>query len=522
MNKTKRFFCLIAVVAMLATMPLASADGLLPWTGETVVYQGLGNYLGVDDNEDTMILQEWRSQLGNVRIEWALPSGDDYGTLLTLAFNSGDMPDIMWVAGVANKVAAYADYGYFLNLAEYAEYMPNWTAIQNEMPAIVSINGKNGEIWAVGDIEPYDFAHEGFFVNLTGLNELGIEMPETWDEYIDAMKAYKQLHPDSTPYIAYWSSVIDSVMYSLNGYKDFFYDNEAGKWDHPMLNEEASHYKQIISVMAELYANELIDPDYATMSLDQKNQVLLNGDWLLAYITGSCVENYALKYGECDYEYALCAAPKADADALSYNKVNFRSDVPPAYGYLVSADVEHPELMASLLDKIISAEASALYNWGIEGVTYTIDDNGQFAFIDGYDNVDKMREAGIRQFSDVRMVMRKDRMAEFVGMSERERQLYIDLNLMYGDGTLTAYIPARETPSMSTEAKEENAAIMMPIKTYIDENVAMFIDGSRPLSEWDAFVAVAIAMGDIERVLENYEAGIQFEAAAERKYLINK
>ena len=44
---------------------------------------------------------------------------------------------------------------------------------------------------------------ESFFVNKTALAELGKEVPTTWDEMLDCMRAYKEAHPNGTAFITY-------------------------------------------------------------------------------------------------------------------------------------------------------------------------------------------------------------------------------------------------------------------------------------------------------------------------------
>ena len=341
--------------------PVEAPDSMLPYDGDPVVYTGLILEVGMDNDENTIVLQAYRKALGNVKIEWESLPGSDWTTKLNLALNSGDLPDVIW-RDMASTVMEYADYGYFLNLADYPECIPNWLQIQQQFPTMASYNGQNGEIWAVGDVDPKDVCHETFYVNLTNLNELGLTQPETWDEAISAMKAFKQAYPNSTPMIAYWDSIMSTITQSLNGYTDFFFNTSTSKWGYMLLDEETSHYKEIVTIMHELYVNGLIG-EYNELSTDMKNQILMNNEWLFGYLTGSCVENYAFNYTQVPYEYDMMPMPAAAEGQPHYNKINYRAGV-PSYGYFANANVENPALMASYLDYIISAEASALWNWG--------------------------------------------------------------------------------------------------------------------------------------------------------------
>lgn len=55
------------------------------------------------------------------------------------------------------------------------------------------------------------------------------------------------------------------------------------------------------------------------------------------------------------------------------------------------------------------------------------------------------------------------------------------------------------------------------MNTYADEQLMLFIDGTRPLSEWDDFVAEWQKYGNIEEMIKIYEEGKQVIYAEERR-----
>ena len=56
----------------------------------------------------------------------------------------------------------------------------------------------------------------------------------------------------------------------------------------------------------------------------------------------------------------------------------------------------------------------------------------------------------------------------------------------------------------STEAGEQKANIENTLKTYVDEQEAMFIYGQRSMSEWDAFVEEVNNLIDVQELLNLY------------------
>ena len=163
-------------------------------------------------------MQAYRERTGhNVRIEWTTLGWDDWLDRLNVMCNAGNIPDILWVTPVSDFIYSYGSYGMFLNLRDYAEYMPNWMEINETRSAYSSLWGENDEIYAVTDVDEYDVGHETFFINQTALDELGAEAPSTWAEAIALMEQYKALYPDSVPFFTHMKSVEQAIMYSLNG-----------------------------------------------------------------------------------------------------------------------------------------------------------------------------------------------------------------------------------------------------------------------------------------------------------------
>ena len=513
---------LLLAAFALSCLP-AVAETMLPYNeGEELVYTGLAADLGMENNEESPVMQAYRERTGhNVRIEWTTLGWDDWLDRLNVMCNAGNIPDILWVTPVADFIYSYGSYGMFLNLRDYAEYMPNWMEINETRSAYSSLWGENDEIYAVTDVDEYDVGHETFFINQTALDELGAEAPSTWAEAIALMEQYKALYPDSVPFFTHMKSVEQAIMYSLNGRTGMFFNEETNAWDHALLAEDQSHYKAIVELMHEMYSKGLISPEYDIMTDEQRMQIFSAGNWLICWSTGSYPGGaFNYDFDAVPYEVSNLLPPTLNEGDTRYNFVNFRADLPGDYGYLISANVEQPEVMCSLLDYMISEEASLLFNWGIEGETYEFNENGKPEYIGEYATDAQARlDAGIYNFDDLRYIMYKDRYSDFARMSDAELEGYRNLNEFFRSGQVEAWIPARNTPVMNEEQRNTVAMNLTPISTYITENVGLFVTGDRDLSEWDAFVEEAMSMGDIEAVKAAYEAGRQVIASDTRNWM---
>ena len=254
------------------------------------VYTGLAADLGMENNEESPVMQAYRERTGhNVRIEWTTLGWDDWLDRLNVMCNAGNIPDILWVTPVADFIYSYGSYGMFLNLRDYAEYMPNWMEINETRSAYSSLWGENDEIYAVTDVDEYDVGHETFFINQTALDELGAEAPSTWAEAIALMEQYKALYPDSVPFFTHMKSVEQAIMYSLNGRTGMFFNEETNAWDHALLAEDQSHYKAIVELMHEMYSKGLISPEYEMCIRDRPG---------FFFPVGKCIGPHAVARGD--------------------------------------------------------------------------------------------------------------------------------------------------------------------------------------------------------------------------------
>ena len=229
---------------------------------------------------------------------------------------------------------------------------------------------------------------------------------------------YKALYPDSVPFFTHMKSVEQAIMYSLNGRTGMFFNEETNAWAHALLAEDQSHYKAIVELMHEMYSKGLISPEYDIMTDEQRMQIFSAGNWLICWSTGSYPGGaFNYDFDAVPYEVSNLLPPTLNEGDTRYNFVNFRADLPGDYGYLISANVEQPEVMCSLLDYMISEEASLLFNWGIEGETYAFNENGKPEYIGEYATDAQARlDAGIYNFDDLRYIMYKDRYSDFARM----------------------------------------------------------------------------------------------------------
>lgn len=123
-----------------------------------------------------------------------------------LALATGDFPDIMLNMGVTTTdlVTYGQNEQMFLKVDQYLDYMPNLKAIYEENPSWKdAITAPDGHMYALGGIaDPLDETRAGtsVYLNTKFLEDAGLKMPETLDEFIDALRMFQKVNPDGVAF----------------------------------------------------------------------------------------------------------------------------------------------------------------------------------------------------------------------------------------------------------------------------------------------------------------------------------
>ena len=272
----------------------------------------------------------------------------------------------------------------------------------------------------------------------------------------------------SLPYYA-----VDGVVHcSLieDGYRDFL--KEMNKWYNEGLfnkNFGSIAYDPMGGELAELQANGTV------------------GVWCtsgegIGNITQdvSCVPNLVQNEGDMDHQTST-------------------SLVTDSTNTYVTSCCEDVETAMKFLDYLYSEDGILFYNYGFEGIDYTLDENNTPKFTDAVINneygVDVSNMLRIRRpYTLCSSLMILYATAEFNTDLKNEAWEVWSSNI---DGAY--YIPSNV--SMNAEETQTSSYYVADIVTYASQMIPQFIAGDVSLDEWDAFVAKLKEM-NIETCIE--------------------
>ncbi len=459
-----------------------------------VVYKTMSN-LG-----ESAYYQELEKRTG-IHVEFIHPTVGSEFESLNLLLTSEELPDIIcppfgWSYSTGYE-GAVAD-GLFCDITEIVkEHCPNyWKALnlnKNIWKQSVTDSGMIAGFWnvSVGGAQP---PFMGEVIRQDWLDDLGLDTPVTYDDWHEMLVAFKEKKGAIAPMMLYYTG-FDPQNIFCGGYgitETFFMVDGQVKYG-PL--EEG--YKDYLKMMADWYAEGLIDPDFMT-----KKEFLPSGEYTTTEKTGAFYEQYLdlnmlkTRSDNPDYQLTAVSSPKVNAtDEQHIRQVNFEVG---ASGWIITSDCKDPVTVAKWCDYAYTLEGDLLSSYGFEGKTWAYNEEGKPEFTEFmYNNPDgwslaeayhyyaKLGGAGYYHW---------DR--EFVGMVQSDLDA-MDIWQANNDG---AYILPTAL-SMTPEEAVEYANIMTDIETYRGEMVISFILGVEPIENYDSFVQTIKDM-NIDRAIE--------------------
>ncbi|MDL2233109.1 extracellular solute-binding protein [Ruminococcaceae bacterium OttesenSCG-928-L11] len=166
-------------------------------TTETVKFSAtfLQNEWHGDPNQ--MEVFQTLAERANVEVDWQVYASATWPDKKNLLLAGGDLPDVMYMNTLnRNDVAKYAPQGMIMDLTDLvAEHCPRLTQVFAEMPHYknVCVNPDDGKMYIIarGAERDVQYTQALYYINKKWLDQLGLDVPKTTDEYYAALKAFK-------------------------------------------------------------------------------------------------------------------------------------------------------------------------------------------------------------------------------------------------------------------------------------------------------------------------------------------
>lgn len=463
---------------------------------------------------DTPFAKEWQKQTG-VSINFLHPPANQGKEQFSLMLADGELPDMVeyaWMDNYPGGPEKAIEDGNILALNDiFEKYCPNLTKYLKEHPDVDRmVKTDEGHYYVFPFIRGDEtLCHTiGPMVREDWLKELGMEVPTTIDEWHDVLTAFKEEKGAEAPLT--WEYTMgaltneDPFAYAFGACRNFFLGND-GKVHFGAVE---AGYKDYLATFNQWYKEGLLDSDLATLAFEQVSAKMSSGQSGAAIgWAGSSLGTWVTAGMQSNPEYMLVPAPFPTLEKGETPEMGQIDNLYPNQGGVaISTSCENVELAARLLDFAYSEEGHMLFNFGIEGESYTMENDYPTYTDKIFNNPDGWSTA-----QSLSAYIRGNYNGPFV-QDPRYLEQYFTLDSqkaapgVWGATNAAEYKLPPITPT--ADESKEFASIMNEINTYRDEMTLKFIFGTESLDKFDEYVKTIEGMG-LKRVLEIQNAALE-------------
>jgi len=452
----------------------------------------------VKSMSETPFAQEFMKKTG-IKIEYQHPPVGQEKESYNIMLASGSYPDIIeygWSGFPGGPEKAITD-GIILQLNDVIDqYAPNLKAyLSSNKDADKQVKTDTGKYYVFPSIRGDDFTktYAGPVVRQDWLDDCGLQIPTTVDEWTAMLRAFKEKKNAEAPLSCYWN---ESFMTGAFGIVGTFYIDD-GKFKYGPIEPG---YKDYIMLYREWFKEGLLDKNFATLDAKTMDANILGGKTgATVGLAASGIGKWINAMKEKDPKYNLAGAPypvlkKGDKPKFGHMDKTYIGGGSAA----ITTSCKNVELAARLLDFAYGKEGSMLFNYGIENESYKMV-NGKATYTEVVtNNPEKLTaSAAAAKYS------RACYSGPFISGREFTEQTFImpqqkEAIARWMDTDMALHLVPWVTPT--PEESSEQAKIISEVSTYLSENFMKFVMGEEPIENYDAFVAQMKKM-NIERAI---------------------
>lgn len=448
---------------------------------------------------DTPLGQAWQEATG-VNIEVIQCADQD---ALNLLIAGGELPDLIYYGGTQKAVKD----GIIEPLNDYLDTCaPDLKAVleSNDLWR-KSVTTSDGDVMGGPFIRGDDYlcTYGGLMVRQDWLDDLGLDVPETPDEFYEVLKAFKEEKGATIPWTvtSYWlkTNLVNS------GTLTSPFGLVKGSWyqidGEIHLGSAEAEYKDVLAFLNKLYEEGLLDADFISNDDNICRSNMANGtSGVTAGASGGYVGTILSSVEEENPEFDL--SPIGSLVAESGDKAMSGQFENPVAGKILvmTTQCENKEAAAKFINYAYTEEGHNLLNFGIEGVSYEM--------VDGYptytelitNNPDGLTmQQALAQYTmawaDGPMVQDKAYMEQYATRPQQQAAL-----AKWSDTSAVDYFVPNI--SVAEEDQAEYNKLWADIDTYISEMFVKYITGQASLDDYETEYLGQLEKMGIDRVIE--------------------
>lgn len=514
-NKKMRLMkvaCAVTAVSVLAGT-MAGCKGKEKANSDEITLKywcGISPYVmtSVNNYADTEFYKALKEKTG-INIKFIHPATGSENEQFNVMLASGDYPDLIerdWSSYPGAEKKACDD-GVLIDFTDdVEECMPNMLKyIKEKTPKAEKWITTNGRYYIVPSLADYTE-----YTSMTGpvirndlLKQVGLDVPTTIDEWEEMLKAFKAAGVKYP--LCFTNSQLRSYYQLIGAYgvtRTFYQDNGKIKYGYV-----EPGMKEFIIRMKSWIDQGLVDPDIMTMDQTAFNGKVSSGNvgaWFggMGAIKDVCNE---IKQIKPDAEIIGAPYPtlkKGDECKIVYLARRDGFTFQRAVG--ITTANKYPKETMKWLDYAFSDEGHMLYNFGVEGKSYTM--------VDGkpkYTDLITKNPNGLTMTQALALWTRPDATGyvdvEYMNQVNDLPQQQAAAKMWSENANKYEQVPTwRSCYKLTVEEGNRISELNTQFSTYADEYFAKFLLGTEPISKFDEYAAKLKSMG-VDEAIQIYQ-----------------
>lgn len=458
----------------------------------------------ISDLNELSVFKEMEART-NIHVDFTIVSPEAEREQFQLMIAAGEYTDLIGAGAslyIGGQDKAVSDGIYVDMLPLLKEYGPNYyDIIYSDEELTKTILTDEGNVVAFYNVYAAPLgATQGALIRGDWLDELGLDVPQTYTELHDALTAMKTEY-GATMFLAPNGVANNNNLiagYNISGafevgfMTSYPFFQKDGEVKFGFIEPEFKDYMTMVSTW---YSEGIIDPDFMSNSdgnINRSHNLILSGRNSMAYGAMVDIDSITL---ESEGKIQMVPMPETRKEQGDNLHVTTAPTLVNNSTWVITTDCKIPETVVKWADYFYSDEGSLLCNYGVlgEGLVYV---DGKPALSELITNNPDGLTPNIATYiyamsnaNGTPFVF--DMTKEYAGYSDIQMSALDVWNNELDDGLYN--IPGGV--SLNEAESTELALKMGDIATYASENLVAFITGNKPMSEFDAFVEGLKGMG---------------------------
>jgi len=433
----------------------------------------------------------------NIHVEWECVPEDAWFERRNLAFASNELPDFILRAVLSPEdEVKYASTGQIIAIDPlFSDYAPSFSAIMAQEPSVLrNIVLPDGHVYALPQLNKVEGnLIDKYWINKTWLDNLGLSVPETVDEFYNALVAFRDNDPNG-------NGLKDEIPFSINvsnprSLIQHFYGAWGFGHNHGILNRPSyidvddngkirviaadPRFKEMLTFFNRLWSENLLDHEVFSQSRPQlvakieTDQIGFSNSGFNNQWMGAKRDNYV-------------AMPALKGPYDSRGHWHMTNPLVQNNGiFVITSANQHPEATMRWIDYFYSLEGTRLVRMGIEGESYDVID-GKNVIKDEILNSPDGLDVALSKWAVYSGGLIPQMIVDEVDGSAAQLPEIKAITEMMRPFLLPYDVFPR--PKYTEEESRRLGAIATDLQTYMDESVTKFITGELSLDKFDDFV----------------------------------